>query len=241
MLPELWEIIFNLSHNKELNVLNQCCTYFNKLSNHILTKRRLNYPRDTGKHRKYAVPYTKMDNLDLVLKYLYHSGVDLVKGDIIMPNLKKYMYLGHQAIFTGDRLIEYYYQYMEPIELDERFDLVKDTVPFDYWDNIFECFYIDLAPYCIKNIKYDLLCHIVKDCHVGYKDHYVLYTTVIHIKTYFIILDSDEVNRNDLKDGKIIDSAMPKIINLFKKELENFYCTINSDYGPNTLLMSIDY
>ena len=265
MLPELWEIIFNLSYNKELNVLTQVCKYFNKETTTILTKRRLNYPRATGKHIKHVVPYN-IENLDLILKYLYYSGVDLVKGDIIVPNITPSLDIGYQAIFTGDNLIKYYYQWFEPITLDECFDLVKDTVPFGYWDNIFECFYINLAPYIeeCQNIKYDLLCNIVKDCHVGYKDHYVLYSTFTcqrricykrsrafrpvfdggcfdtHIKTYFIILDSDEVKRKYLKDGKIIDSAMPKIIKLFKKELENFYCRLDSDYGANTLLMSID-
>jgi len=229
MLPELWHVIFEFSHNKELNILNQCCRYFYKDTCHLLKSRRLNYPRN-GKHVRHEVQFSLKTNLDLTLKYLYFKGIDLVKGDIIYTKNCSY-----EAIYTGDQLVKYYNQWFEPIELDVSFDIIKDKVPFDYWDQ-FEIYHIDLTPYTF-DIKYDLLSNIVDDYHPDYKNHYVLYTKFIYSKNYIIILNSDECHRNDLDNGKIKDSIMPIYINLFKYELEDFYCMINSDYGSDTLIM----
>jgi hypothetical protein len=231
LLPELWHIIFELSNNQELNILNQCCRNFNAETVKILKSRRLKYPR-IGKHVKHLIPFSVSENLDKSLKYLYNNGNDLVKGDIVYSTDDNY-----HTIYDGNKLLKYYNMYWEPIELDETFDIVKDNVPFDYWD-IFNSFHVDLSPYIDQfNIKYDLLSNIV-DCHSDYKNNYVLY---IKFNKYFIMLDSDEIKKKDLDNGKIKESKMSKIINLFKKELENFYCNINSDFGPTTLLMSIDY
>lgn len=235
LLPELWHIIFELSNNKELNILNQCCKNFNNETLNILNVRRLNYPR-IGKHVKHLIPFSVADNLDKSLKYLYNNGNDLVKGDIVYSN-----YSNYHAIYDGYKLITYYNQWFEPIELDESFDIVKDNVSFDYWD-IFESYHVDLSHYMDQfDIKYDLLSNIV-ECHLDYKNNFVLYTTFsTAFNKYFIILDSDEVKRKDLDNGKIKDSEMSKIIILFKNELENFYCNIDSNYGSHTLLMSLDY
>ena len=214
-------------------MLNQVCICFNKESTKWLTKRRLNYPR--LKPRTHVVPF-KIKDLDLILKYLYCDGVDLVRGDIIISDSKSSWY---DAIFTGTELIRYYNRRVEPKYLDACFDLVKDNVPFDYWD-IFEYFHIDLLPYTFQPIKYDLLSNIA-DCHPSYKNNYVLYTSFTHIKTYLIMLDSDECKRKHLSDGKITSAAMPKMMNLFKKEMTRMVWHIDSDYGPNTLIMTLDY
>ncbi len=83
LLPELWEIIFNLSSHIELNKLAQVCHFANRLSATILKTRRLNYPRK-DKHVKHTVPIDNIENdyLDIILKYLYNH-VDIVKGDIV--------------------------------------------------------------------------------------------------------------------------------------------------------------
>lgn len=233
LLPELYNIIFELSNNKELNVLNQVCKCFNDETTNILTKRRLNYPR-INKHVKHIVPFTLECLLPLTLKYLYNSGVDLVKGDIVVSFAIENK-TDYQAIYNGEKLVRYYYQWFEPIELDESLDIVKNNVPFDYWDMLFEIFHIDLGPYmetCINNIKYDLLSNIVNDYHPSYKNLYVLYThfTINTTnKTYYIILEDD--NNYNIKNLEIQKS--------FKKELQNFYCNIDSDYGSNTLIMTL--
>lgn len=217
LLPELWHIIFELSNNKELNILNQCCKNFNNETFNILNTRRLNYPRIIKKHVKHLIPFSVTNNLDKSLKYLYNNGNDLVKGDIVYSNKENY-----HAIYDGYKLITYYNQWFEPIELDESFDIVKDNVPFDYWD-IFESYHVDLSHYMDQfDIKYDLLSNIV-ECHSDYKNNFVLYTKFCTVfNNYFIILDSDEVKRKDLDNGKIKDSEMSKIIIFFK-----FICIVH--------------
>lgn len=245
MLPELWHIIFELCSNKELTILKQVSKTF--IIDPVLKTRRLQYPRE-GKCKTHIVAFTSQyfeNNLELVLKFLYNTGVDLVKGDIIEPAYKRPQdRIGYQAIFDGHQLIKYYYDWGIQIQLDPSFDIIADKVPFDYW-HIFEKFTINLQRYIselIENIRYDRLGDIV-NCQVSsnYKKDYVLYT---YFKEYFVILDTDDLFDNDVLRQKYIDDdkiklcKLDKVIQQFKNKLNNhFNYKVDSTYVKNALLI----
>ena len=226
MLPELWNIIFEMSDNKELMILKQVSKHF--IIEPILKKRRLNYPR-IGHCKIHKVPFADdyiNSKPNLILKYLYNTGFDLVKGDIIKSDN-----MGYQGIYDGNYLIIYFYSLCELNRLPDMFDMIKDKVPFDYWNDsnmpFFEVFSINITPYlnqCIKNIKFDILSNITT-CHDAYKDDMVLYTTFKADKEYIIL-------------GGVGMQNMYDESRRFKNKLHDqniFY--IDSDYGLNTLLM----
>lgn len=62
-----------------------------------------------------------------------------MKGDIIIKTDNDF---GYQAIYDGYQLIPYFY-WLEPMYLNESFDIIRNKVPFNYWD-IFEWVTIDL-------------------------------------------------------------------------------------------------
>ena len=226
LLPELWHLINELLDNKELNIMKQVSKHFD--IDMILKARRLNYPR-INKCKTHRIPFTNErinNDKELVLKYLYNIGVDLIKGDLIVPNDNLHSF-GYHAIYDGYKLITYFYSWFEPNELDSSFDIIRDKVPFDYWDE-FECYTINIDPYrneCIDNIKYDRLGDIV-DCHPSYNNHYMIYTTFTADKIYMIVA-------NDGIDQKNVNQEMLK----FKEELQQNIFTMDSDYGPNTLMI----
>lgn len=218
MLPELWEIIFTLSHNKDLNILNQVSKWFNSITTTILHRRRLNYPRIGGKYNQYILG-TINDNK--MLKYIYHMGTDLVKGDIIISNLN----IRYRYIYSGLTLIQFNLVDRQTI-LDKSFDILKDNVHPSYW-SIFNVFHIDLDMYmaqCIGNINFGLLGDIV-DCDQDFKNTYVLYTKFTKDKTYYIIAQCHVPYDKEDK------------IKLFKNGLIHFIGRYNKLYGINTFIM----
>ena len=241
MLPELWNIIFEMSDNKELMILKQVSKHF--IIEPILKTRRLNYPR-IGHCKIHEVPFQSdyfNSNPNLILKYLYYH-VDLVKGDIVTTG----NHTNHAAIYDGYQLIGYFYSWHDPDELHPSFDIIKDKVPFDYWCNqynvaLFDGYTINIEPYlnqCIENIKINTLDDIVK-CHDNYKEDRVLYTTFKTDKEYIIIgricnAQDDDILwfKNKLLEG---GSPIPAEGGSPIPKMRTFY--LDSNYGPNTLMI----
>lgn len=136
LLPEIYNIIFELSDNKTLYLIEktlQKISTFTNMINNILTKRRLCYPRIDGPKRYFVPLYcqyaTNIIDTEKALHYLYYHGVDIVKGDIIM--LQK---SDQRAIYDGVSFHTYSSANHINI-LPKEFDIINDNVPTNYWVN----------------------------------------------------------------------------------------------------------
>jgi hypothetical protein len=196
LLPELWQIILNLLDHDTLIIMDQVCTFItSQMIDTILKERRLLcYPRLSGKAKKHIVPFDNIyikDCKELILKFLYKTRADLVKGDIITTthvNNFKYMALYDEHT----KLQHYFYQWFEPLTLPKPFDLINDNISIEYWDSQFEnCNFV------INNYKQELINNVI------YDDNIIMTTITKNNKRYKFIFEElstflKELNNNVL-------------------------------------------
>jgi hypothetical protein len=154
LLPELWVKIFEQLDCATILNIKLTCRYFNNLVNQhdIYMKRKFSgFPRPEGACRTIKICGMFLENN--ISKYLQKEKVDLIRGDAIhfasyVIEDKYYIYDGQQLLNLGDN---------ENIFLPNKFRIINNNVPVDYWENIQANYTLWFDP---TEIREQLICSI---------------------------------------------------------------------------------